>query len=285
MEGKRPARKREDAGLHAGHRLRVKNRFLRDGLDRFEPHEVLELLLYYAVPQGDTNPTAHRLLQKFGSIDRVLEAPIEELQKVKGIGPSAATLLRMIPAYARVYLEAKAMEKGRAYSIEEAAQLLIPKFVGRTKEAVAVLLLNSKGVPLYTGIVAEGSIHVAPIYVRDIIQLAINYGADTLILAHNHPSGNAAPSAGDIMATKEVLRAAESVNVTLGDHLIVAGEDFTSFRKSGWLQALREEEHRKNVRIDWAALLPGEEPERFGKRTKPEEHGNCVAEDAKKEEK
>lgn len=274
MKKENEARK-EDAALHAGHRLRVKERFLREGLDRFESHVVLELLLYYTIPQGDTNPTAHRLLQKFGSIDRVLEAPYEELLKVKGIGPSAATFLKLIPAVSRRYLEEKALEKGRAYSIEEAAQLLIPKFIGRKKEAIAILLLDSKGIPLYSGIVAEGSIHAAPVYVREIIQLATNYGADTLILAHNHPSGNAAPSAGDITATKEVLRAAESVNMTLGDHIIVAGNDFTSFRKSGWLQALSEEQARKNSRFDWSMLSSGDSAQT--------EHGNCVAEDSEEE--
>lgn len=263
----------EEAALHAGHRLRVKERFLRDGLDGFEPHVVLEMLLYYTVPQGDTNPTAHRLLQKFGSFDRVLDAPYEELLKVKGIGPSAATFLKLIPAVSRRYLEEKALEKGRAYSIEEAAQILIPKFVGRQKEAIAVLLLDSKGIPLYSGIVAEGSIHAVPVYVREIIQLATNYGADTLILAHNHPSGNAAPSTGDITATKEVLRAVESVNMTLGDHLIIAGNDYTSFRKSGWLQALAEEQIRKNARMDWS-VISSETPFENA-------HGNCVADQTK----
>ena len=123
--------------------------------------------------------------------------------------------------------------------------LFRPKFLGRSTEAVGLMLLDGRGRLLYNDILAEGSISSVPIYIRRLLQLCISYDAQNVMLAHNHPSGNAAASRNDIVATRQVEMALESVDATLNDHIIFAGEDTLSFAKSGWLAAVKQEVHAR----------------------------------------
>ncbi|MCI1955505.1 MAG: DNA repair protein RadC [Oscillospiraceae bacterium] len=224
--------------LHSGHRERVKDLFLQAGLDSFSPHMVLELLLYYAIPRKDTNLIAHELLRRFGSLSGVFDAPIEELEKVKGVGKSAAVLMKMIPQLCRRYQDNLDQDKVVIYDYEEAGKLLVQKFVGRQDEVVILMLLDSRERVLYCGIVSEGCATTANIYIKKIVRLAVRYNAVYAILAHNHPSGECLPSKQDLSTTRWVYEALETVEVRMIDHIIVGGNNYLSLAQSRMMPEL-----------------------------------------------
>lgn len=218
--------------IHSGHRERVKKQFLKNGLDSFEPHTVLELLLYYALPMKDTNPIAHALLQEFGSLSGVFDAPLEELVKVNGIGSSAAVLIKLIPQLSRRYEEDLDRDKTVIYSYDEAGRQLIKKFIGRQNEVVVLMLLDSKMRVLYCDVINEGTATAANIYIKKIVRLSVRYNAVYAVVSHNHPSGNCLPSKQDISTTQWIYKALDTVEVRLIDHIIVSGNDYLSIAKS-----------------------------------------------------
>ena len=220
--------------IHDGHRQRLKDRFLREGLDNFEDLYVLELLLYYAIPQKDTNPIAHALLAHFGSLTAVFESTPEELQKVPGIGKNAATFLALIPQVGRYY-QIKRAEPGEILrTISQCGNYLVPYFYGRENETVFLLCLDAKCKVLGCKLVGEGSVNSANIPVRRVVEIALNTNATTVVLAHNHPSGLALPSHDDIETTLRVAKAMDAVEITLADHIVVADDDFVSMVQSGY---------------------------------------------------
>ena len=220
--------------IHSGHRDRLKKRFLQQGLDGFTDIQALELLLFYSVPRQDTNPIAHNLLNRFGSLSQVLEAPAEELIKVEGIGEHSAALLRLINEMGRYYLVDRAQRERILPTIEDCARYLQPCFHGRTTETVFLLCLDAKCKVLCCREVGEGSINSAGISIRRIVETALREGASTVVLAHNHPSGIAIPSAEDVQTTRRIAAALRSVEVALADHIVVADGDYVSMVQSGY---------------------------------------------------
>ena len=218
---------------HKDHRKRMKSRFLLEGLDSFESHNILELMLFYAIPQGDTNPVAHRLLEEFGSFSGVLNASVENLCQVKGVGEHAATLIKLFAAVSRRYLDDGNSGGVLLNSTEEAGRFIVPKFVGRTVETAYLVCLDSKRKVIYCGVLGEGSVNSVPIFVRSIVEKAIAVNASYVILAHNHPTGFALPSGDDIRTTQAVSAALAPLSITLLDHLVVAMEDYISMQDSG----------------------------------------------------
>ena len=220
--------------IHKGHRERLKARFLEEGLDNFTDIQVLELLLFYAIPQKDTNPIAHALLNRFGSLSQVLDADTEELKKVPGISDHSATLLRMVTEISRYY-QVNCVQRTRVLTtLDECGAFLVPHFFGRSNETVFLLCLDAKCKVLCCREVGEGSIHTASISVRKIVETALSTNATTVILAHNHPSGVALPSSEDIQTTRRVAAALNAVEVHLADHIVVADGDFVSMVQSGY---------------------------------------------------
>jgi len=214
--------------LHSNHRDRVRKKFLKYGIDFFEPHEIIELLLFWSIPRKDTNAVAHNLIKKFGSISAVFDASYKSLLEVDGIGENSATLLKLIPQLARVYQESKFLVDKKAPTLEECYDKLVLKFIGRTDEAVAIMLFDSKGKIVFDGIVNQGSVNAVEIYSRKIMELISHYYATSIILAHNHPSGIALPSKSDILSTDKLNNVFESMRVTFIDHIIVADNDYIS---------------------------------------------------------
>ena len=206
------------------HRERVRKRFLREGLEHFEQHNQLELLLFYAIPQRDTNGIAHDLIQRFGSISRVMDASVEELMTVDGIGERAAVLLKLVPALARSYT-LDHLGKVRTFQTdEELKEYLLALYTGCTKERVYLLLFDNRDTLLRTVQIGEGDLTAALFSTREIVQQVLLYSKTTkVILSHNHPVGLALPSHADQTATDEIQRALSSVEVTLYDHIIVSG--------------------------------------------------------------
>lgn len=220
--------------IHDGHRQRLKDRFLQFGLDSFTEIQVLELLLFYAVPRQDTNPIAHRLLNRFGRLSGVLDASLEQLTEVEGIGEHAATLLKLAKAMARSYDISKAGEERIISNIRDCGDYLLPFFRDRRNETVFLLMLDAKLKVLGCKEVGEGSINYASIPVRRVVEMALEAGASSVVLAHNHPSGIALPSAEDIQTTHRLAAALSTVEIVLADHIIVADGDYVSLIMSGY---------------------------------------------------
>lgn len=201
--------------------------------------KLLREALSYVMAAPGSELAAEALVDRFGSFEGVFLAPEEELAKV--LGPEGARYLRVTTQLARAYLEDKSRDLKRVYDTDSAVELFRPKFLGRKTEAVCLILLDGRGRLLYNDILAEGSISAVPIYIRRLLQLCILYDAQHVMLAHNHPSGNPAASRNDITATHQVEMALESIDATLNDHIIFAGEDFNSFARNGWLGIVKEE--------------------------------------------
>ena len=206
--------------LHAGHRQRRREQFLRHGLAAFAPHEALELLLFYSIPRSDTNAVAHQLLNRFGSLNAVFSAPAEELLSVEGVGQNTAALLRLVP---------------QIFKLSMIGALLLKYFWCERREVVVELCLDAKGRYLATHRLSEGGFDGSAFNVRDAVRLALSDNAAGVYLAHNHPSGIALPSQDDYHATDVMRAALEPLGIRLLDHIIVAENDFVSLGASGTL--------------------------------------------------
>ena len=212
----------------------MKERFIKSGLDDFAPHNILELLLFYSIPRGDTNPVAHRLIDTFGSLSGVFDATPEELAKVDGVGENSAILISMIPQIARKYLEDKADTANIVGGCSDIGAFLLPKFVGRTNEALMMVSIDNKNKIISCSVVAEGTVDSAKVSRRKIMEEAMKVKATRVILAHNHPCGVAVPSSEDVVMTKEIGRLFAQVGIELVDHIIVANDDYVSMAASGF---------------------------------------------------
>ena len=212
--------------MHENHRDRLKNRFLTESLDTFEPHNVLELLLFYSIPQKDTNETAHRLIERFGSLSDVLDAPFEELIQVPGIKEHSATLLKLIPALSRRYMLDKHHGDEPLSSTEKIGQYFVDKYFGINVETVYLLLLDNKFDVIDCVKIHEGSVSSAAITLRRLVELALYRRASMVVLAHNHPSGVPIPSSEDIYTTREIKKAFDLLEIKMLGHILVAGEKY-----------------------------------------------------------
>ena len=222
-------------GIHDGHREKMRARFLNAGLEAFADHEALELLLYYAIPRRDTNPIAHALMERYGSLSAVLEAPVEDLRKVEGVGESTAILLRLVPQLYRRARLAGARDTV-LNSTERTGRYLLELFAGLNREVLYQLCLDQKGKLLACKRLSEGSANSTEVNIRLLAENAILTSASAVILAHNHPSGIALPSQDDFNTTEYARAALRTVGVVLLDHIIVADGDFVSMADSGFLE-------------------------------------------------
>ena len=226
----------EDTSIHTGHRARLKAQFLQSGLDALTDIQVLELLLFYANPRRDTNPIAHRLLNQFGSLSAVLDAPPELLEKVNGVGENAALLLHLVPCVCRRYLIDRASYEQVLDSTEKAGAFLVPYFFGARDEMVYLLCLDAKCKVLDCRMLSVGGINTASVSVRKIVEAALACNATSVVLAHNHTSGIALPSREDEATTRQIRTALDAVGILLADHIIVADDDFVSMADSGFFR-------------------------------------------------
>ncbi len=222
--------------LHAGHRERMRARFLMEGLDGFEDHQVLELLLFQAIPRYDTNPVAHKLMQRYGSLSAVLEADPEDLASVEGMGSKAATFLSMIPQITRRYFHDRVRHSRRTLNTSEAAaEYLVPLMAGRPEEVFYLICLDSQLKVLYPVLISEGTVKDALVHPRHVVEAAIRHKAASVILAHNHPAGTVRPSGHDHAITKRLVQALGAIHIQVVDHIIVAGQQIYSFQREGTL--------------------------------------------------
>ena len=217
---------------HIGHRGRVKTEFLTRGLEGWPDHRVLELLLFYAIPQGDVNPLAHELIDRFGSLAKVLDASPDELSKVTGLGEHSVALIKMIPAVSGRYVAQRSGPGELVHTANDAAKLLSPYFYGAANEMAYVLCLDAKGKLLGIRKVSEGNILNSDVNIRRVAEICMALGAVYFYLAHNHTSQLAFPSAEDWQCTDVIKCALAPLGVSLVDHLIFVEGDVVSLRES-----------------------------------------------------
>ncbi len=222
--------------LHEGHRQRLKERFIKNGLEGFENHNILELLLFYSIPRNDTNEIGHKLLNTFGSLSNVFDASIEELCKVDGIGLHSATLIKLIPDICSIYNIDKTENVKIVNSTNKAGEFFVPRFIGKLSEEVHIMLLDDKKKVIKCEMISKGTVNASAISIRKIASSALNNNATGVIIAHNHPGGVALPSSKDILTTKRIFNALNLMDIQLCDHIIVADGDFVSMLDSGMFE-------------------------------------------------
>ena len=210
-----------DKSLNAGHRSRLRGRFLAHGLESLQDYEAIELLLTYAIARRDVKPIAKEMLAKFGSVDRLLDATPEELLSVNGMGPASAALCQLVRELCAKYLEQKLVKRDLLLDTpRRVIDFCRMKLAGGKKETMLLLYLNSHNMLIDYQSIA-GTVDRAAVYSREIVEKALLLHASGVIAAHNHPSGICDPSAEDVALTRNLMRALESVGITLYDHLVV----------------------------------------------------------------
>lgn len=212
--------------IHAGHRERLRERFSRSGLDDFADHEVLELLLTYAIPRVDVNATAHHLIERFGSVAGALDALPEELCDVEGIGPAAAQFLTMLPCVFRRYALNKSKPGEPMDTLAKIGEFLHAKYTGITFERVYLLLFDNSMRLIDCCHLDDGAVNSSKVTVRRVVELCMFKHASCAVLAHNHPMGLAIPSGADIEVTRSVENAMEAVGMTFLEHIIVTENSY-----------------------------------------------------------
>ena len=224
-----PEKKR---AIHTGHRGRVKEEFLTRGIEGWPDHRVLELVLFYAIPQGDVNPLAHELIDRFGSLSGVLDALPEELMKVKGMGEHSATMLKLFPAVLGRYLESRTGPGQIVHTVEEAGHVLAPYLYGARNERAYILCVDAKEKVLGVRKLSEGNNRNSDVTIRRAAEECMALQATFCYLAHNHVSNIALPSPEDLNVTSVVRAALDPLGVRLVDHLIFVDGDLVSIRES-----------------------------------------------------
>ena len=219
---------KKQAVSHDGHRQRMKERLLRDGLDSFQEHEVMEMLLYYALPYRDTNGLGHMLIDHFGSLSNVLDADVADLVKVPGVTPHTATLLTLCGQTAHRYIKQRYRTGNQLYTTKELGEYVLPWFVGKKTESVLLISMDNRRKVINATRIFEGSVNSAQFNFRIALQQALQDNASCVIMAHNHPNGFALPSAADVATTRRFAQVLALVGIRLLDHLIVAEDDFVS---------------------------------------------------------
>jgi len=221
---------------HASHRQRMRTRFVREGLDHFDDHQILELILFYAIPRGDTNKIGHRLIQHFGRLSAVFDARVTDLLQVPGVGEQAAILIHALPALMRRYhCDRIVRDAPILNSAEAVSRYLKPLMAGRTREVFYVLCLDSRLRVKFPAQIAQGTVKDAYVHPRAVVEAALAHHSSAVVLAHNHPSGHLSPSQADHSLTRQLVNALGIIDINVLDHVIIADDQSYSFAEMGVL--------------------------------------------------
>ena len=226
---------KKEAPHHLGHRKRLKERYVKAGMEALQDYEILELLLFYAIPQGDVKARAKELLKRFGSLKGVLDADPKELKEVSGIGDHSSLLFKLVRDVRTLYLRQGAEVKEQISSTKELIDYCLASMGGLKDEHFAVIYLNARNRIIKVETIQEGIVNQAVVYPRKVLEKALKHKASAIILVHNHPSGHVRPSDADIRLTRVLQDAARVMDIVLHDHLIVGENRFFSFREEGIL--------------------------------------------------
>ncbi len=212
--------------LHEGHRNRLRRRFIKEGARSFEPHNLLELLLFYGIPRQDTNEIAHRLIERFGNLKVVLTAPHEELCNIEGVGDYTATLLRLCGELGAICFATETKNIKRFNNYDEMGEYFVDVYGGVTEETVYLMLLSADSTVLKIMPLFKGNVNSTSLKVRDIVALTIRANAAMVVLAHNHPGGRAFPSNDDLTTTRLLYDALSVNDVELLEHFVISDKSF-----------------------------------------------------------
>ena len=221
--------------IHEGHRARMKNRFRKNGLSNMEPHEVLEIMLYYCIPRSDTNEIAHKLIKRYKTLGGVLQATPQELQSIEGIGENTTFFLSLLNDFVRYVNVERTANIKLITGLDDCVEYVRPLFDGISKERAYLLCLDAKSSVLGCHLLCEGSVTSTRLSAREVVEFALNARAASVILVHNHPGGLALPSAEDIDTTNYLASILEGVKVRLVDHIIISDKDYLSMARIGIL--------------------------------------------------
>ena len=225
----------------AGHRQRLRERFLAGGLDGFHDYEVIELLLTLAMPRKDCKDAAKEALKRFKTLQGVLEATPQELGKVDGIGPKNLFGLKLIKAVAERYLEKKLIHKDAINDSKALFDYLYHSIGDKNREFFKVIFLNSKNQVIGARTISEGTLTASSVYPREVIQAALSHDAAALIFAHNHPSGDPKPSSEDVAVTRQLVFAGKVMGMVVHEHLIIGDNRYFSFADQGYIARMNRE--------------------------------------------
>ncbi len=217
--------------LHEGHRQRVKSRYLAEGLDAFEDHQVLEMLLFFCIPMKDTNELAHKMIREFGSLAGLFEADPKDIRRRCEVSENTAILVSLIPSLSRRYFKGKWGDKPSLNSSSRAGDYAVSLFAGRIYEAFFVICLDGQNRVNYAAMVHEGTLNEVSVYPRLIVEAVLRHQSNSVILAHNHPGGSLNPSQDDLDITRKIVSALEPLSIKVMDHIIVAGDKYMSFKE------------------------------------------------------
>lgn len=218
---------------YLGHRQRIREKFAAGGLDHFLDHETLELLLTYCIARRDTKPTAWALVRRFGSLAAVLDASVEELCRIDGMGVQSAQFLKLIRAVFKKYSLEEVKQKITVRTPEQVLEYCKASRAGNADECLELIFLSVRNTIIGTEVVSQGSLDRVSVSPRKIVERALAAKAAALILVHNHPSGDPTPSMEDVVLTKEVARAAALLGITVHDHIIIGKGAHYSLKANG----------------------------------------------------
>ncbi|MBI5374003.1 MAG: DNA repair protein RadC [Candidatus Schekmanbacteria bacterium] len=218
-----------------GHRKRIREKYISGGCAGWHDYELLELLLTYAIPRRDIKPIAKSLVEKFGSLNGVLDAEASELKSIKGIGENCIALLSIIKDIQKIYLQKRLDDKALVTSPKSACDYLMAELKGEKNEKIVVLFLNKGNRPVHTETVQEGTVDRAPLYPRKVVEKALKHHSTAIIVAHNHPGGSLRPSEDDKNITRLLQEALSPLDIKLLDHIIISEKGYFSFREEGLL--------------------------------------------------
>ena len=225
-----------------GHRQRLRDRFLKYGIDSFTDSDIVELLLTFGTPRTDCKEAARGLLKHFGNLHGVLEAPMEELIQIKGVGPKNAIALKFVHEVARRFLRERLLRKDLIRCAQDVVDYLFHLMSFKDREVFVVVLLDPANQVIDVKELFSGTVDKAAIYPREIVRLALSLNAKGIILAHNHPSGWVNPSEQDILATKRIILAASAMDIVVMDHIIIGDVGrYYSFDTHGVMARLKHE--------------------------------------------
>lgn len=225
---------KEKVNLNVGHRERMRQRYIKSGLDGFQPHEVLELLLFYSMPRCDTNKIAHELINRFHTLAGVMNADIKELRSVKGVGEQTALFLNLLPEVFKAYQISKNTEKLKFENKKSLRAYLMNIYTGTVEEQAYIICFGADGGVICIEPIGNGTSTKADFDIRSVVEAALRNRSDRVALVHNHPDGNSMPSREDVFATNCIIKALKPLDIQLFDHYIV-GRSVTSMKECGYI--------------------------------------------------
>lgn len=230
-----------DNNIHKGHRDRLRAEFLSySDPTKMPEHKMLEMLLFYGIPQRDTNEIAHNLIKQFGSFHGVFEAEVTELKNVKGMTANAAALIKLMVPVAKTYIQSRYTDNLILSTTEDIGAFLLKKYFAESVEKSSILCLNHSGKLLSFDFLSEGDVESTGLSIRSLVERAVSVGATDIVLAHNHPGGIPLPSKADVSMTEAIAKALKIMNIKFVDHVIIADDAYISMAKSSKYSELFE---------------------------------------------